>query len=334
MGRPAVPVRVGILGAGQMGRTHAEVLARDGRVRIAGVADADSARAAALASASGCRARPDLATLLSDGIDLLVVTTPNRFHAEAALTALGKGVAVLCEKPMATSLTDARALCEAAARPGAFFVVGHNRRHSPAYRRVREIAVQGFRPLLASIKMHEGDYRTPAWVADREMSGGFLYENLVHFFDLVEWLMAPVTEVSCLARGPFYPDLNDFVISFACEGGAIAALTATGHASWLQPAERAELVGDHAALTVEGLERVVHSPGDGVAIRIDDFSRLSREERWGYAHQDTEVIDALLSGNPACFSAARSLRTLEIAEACLAAAREGRPVRLGPPPQD
>jgi len=329
-----VAVRIGILGAGQMGRTHAEVLSRDPRANVVAVADADAERAARLASALGARARSDLEGLLAGGIDLLVVATPNRFHAEAAAQALERGVAVLCEKPMATSLKEARGLFEAASRPGAFFVVGHNRRHAPVYRRVRAILDKGFRPLLANLKMHEGDYRTPSWVTDPAVSGGFLYENLVHFFDLLEWLIGPVAEVSCLARGPFYADLNDFVVSFAFEGGAIAALTATGHASWLHPAEKTELVGDHAAIVVEGLDRVIHSPGEAAAVAIEDYARLSREERWGYCDQASEILGAYLSGGKPCFSAARALRTLEIAEAIAAAAREGRPLKLGPPPPD
>ena len=328
------PLRVGILGAGHMGRVHAGVLARDPRVRMVGVADSDAGRAAPLAAEHEVPAHAGLEPLLAAGLDLLVVATPNFLHAEATLAALERGVGVLCEKPMATNLKDARAVRDAAARPGAFYAVGHNRRHAPAYRRVRALIDAGFRPLLASLKMHEGDYRSPAWVSDREISGGFLYENLVHFFDLLEWLVAPATEVACLARGPLYPDLNDFVISFACSGGSIAALTASGHASWLQPAERFELVGDHASIAVLGLEQVQHAPGSDLPVRVEDFADRPREERWGYVEQDAEVVEARLAGRGTCFSAARALRTLEIAEACLAAAREGRPVRLGPPPAD
>jgi len=317
-----------------MGRTHAEVLARDGRVRIAGVADADAGRARQLAADLQAPVHRDLTALLGEGLDLLVVATPNRHHAEAAVAALDRGVGVLCEKPMAISLPDARRVCEAAARPGAFYIVAHNRRHAPVYRHVRGLLREGFGPLLASFRMHEGDYRTPSWVADRAVSGGFLYENLVHFFDLMEWLVAPISEVSCLARAPLYNDLNDFVISVAFEGGAIGALTATGHSTWTPPAESAELVGDHATIVVEGLDRVRHAAGDGRAIQVKDFAGLPREELWGYQDQDGEVIEALLAGGRPCFSAGRALRTLEIAEACARAAREGRSVQLGPPPPD
>ena len=317
-----------------MGRTHAGVLARDRRVLIAGVADPEPGRAQQLAADLGVPSYRDLDALLRAGLDLLVIATPNRHHSEAALAALERGVGVLCEKPMAINLPDARRLCEAAARPGAFYVVAHNRRHAPVYRRVQALLREGFRPLLASFKMHEGDFRTPPWVSDRTVSGGFLYENLVHFFDLMEWLVAPISEVFCLARGPLYPDLNDFVIAVAFEGGAIGALTATGHASWVHPAERTELVGDHALVVVEGLDRVLHSPGEGEKVRIEDCGGLSREERWGYVEQDAEVVEAYLAERRPCFSAARALRSLEIAETCAQAAREARPVRPGPPPTD
>jgi myo-inositol 2-dehydrogenase / D-chiro-inositol 1-dehydrogenase len=329
-----VPVRVGILGAGHMGRTHAEVLGRDDRVRVVGVADPEADRAGRLAGDLHVPHHSDLEGLFQAGLDLLVVTTPNRFHCEASLAALARGVGVLSEKPMAIHFEDARRLCEAAERPGAFYVVAHNRRHAPVYVRVRGLLREGFRPLLASFKMHEGDYRTPPWVSDRSVSGGFLYENLVHFFDLMEWLVAPIAEVSCLARGPLYPDLNDFVISVAFEGGAIGALTATGHASWLRPAERTELVGDHATIVVEELDRVLRSQGGGEKVGIDDFAHLSREERWGYVAQDREIVEAFLARRAPCFSARRALRSLEIADACSRAALEGRAVRPGPPPSD
>ena len=112
------------------------------------------------------------------------------------------------------------------------------------------------------------------------------------------------------------------------------AVTATGHSTWTRPAESAELVGDHATIIVEGLDRVRHAPGNGAPIHVKDCSGLPREERWGYLDQDREVIEALCAGGSHCFSARRALRTLEIAEACAQAAREGRAVRLAAPPVD
>src|SRR5262245_11936245 len=118
-----------------MGRTHAEVFSQDSRVRLVAVTDRDEARCAQTAGAYGARHEPDLETLLAGGIDLLIVATPNRYHAEASLMALERGVGVFCEKPMATTMEQARAVRHAADRPGAFFAIGHNRRHAPVYKR-------------------------------------------------------------------------------------------------------------------------------------------------------------------------------------------------------
>jgi len=322
-------VRVGILGAGNIGRIHAEAFSRHPRAAVTCVADADAARAETLAAELGARSFRDLEGVLGAGIDLLVVATPNSLHAETALAALERGVPVFSEKPMATSVAAARGVLERAERPGAFYVVGHNRRHAPVYRAVRGLLDEGFRPLLASMKMHEGDLRSPAWVSDPAVTGGFPYENLVHFFDLMEWLVDPVARVACLARRPFYPDWNDFVVSVAFERGAIGALTASGHASWLDPAERTELVGDHASIVVEGLDRVIDTAGG--ERRTHDFAHLPRNERWGFFDQDLEIVDCLLAGTKPCFSGRRALRTLEIADAVLAAARDGCVVSLAPP---
>src|SRR5947208_1470081 len=101
-----------------MGRTHAAALGQDDRVRIVGVADPDADRARRLAGDLNVPRHADLEGLFKTGLDLLVVTTPNRFHCEASLAALARGVGVLSEKPMAIDIEDARRLCEAAGRPG------------------------------------------------------------------------------------------------------------------------------------------------------------------------------------------------------------------------
>ena len=87
-----MPLRVGILGAGHMGRTHAEVLGRDDRVRLVGVADPDADRARRLAGDLHVPHHADSEGLFRAGLDLLVVTTPNRFHFDASLQALARGV--------------------------------------------------------------------------------------------------------------------------------------------------------------------------------------------------------------------------------------------------
>jgi myo-inositol 2-dehydrogenase/D-chiro-inositol 1-dehydrogenase len=97
-------INVGIIGAGNMGRTHANILKEDERVKIVGITDVVSAKAQELAESLGARAFPDVDALLDSGVEAVYVATPNTRHVPAALVALAKNIHVFSEKPMATSM--------------------------------------------------------------------------------------------------------------------------------------------------------------------------------------------------------------------------------------
>ncbi len=127
-------IRVGIIGAGNMGRTHADILAEDARVRIVATTDVVAAKAENLAEFLGCQAFASVEALLDADVEVVYITTPNTQHVPATLAALEKNIHVFCEKPMATSLEEARQVRQAAQASQAVYQVGHNRRCAPAYR--------------------------------------------------------------------------------------------------------------------------------------------------------------------------------------------------------
>jgi myo-inositol 2-dehydrogenase/D-chiro-inositol 1-dehydrogenase len=129
-----VRVKVGLVGAGEMGRRHLSALARDPRVEIAGVADTDEVAARAAANDFGgrpCRTVADLAEL---GVDAAYVALPNAYHGAVAVDAMDRGLHVFSEKPMATSLHEARQIAACVRRSGRVYQMGFNRRFAPAYR--------------------------------------------------------------------------------------------------------------------------------------------------------------------------------------------------------
>jgi predicted dehydrogenase len=126
-------LRAAVIGAGHMGRMHAEKLARCEGVELAAVVDADPAQARALAGRLGCAAREDWRAVLAD-IGAAVIATPTEHHFEIALACLEKGVHVLVEKPLARTLEEADALVAAARRAGRVLQVGHVQRYEPAFR--------------------------------------------------------------------------------------------------------------------------------------------------------------------------------------------------------
>jgi len=291
-------IKVGIIGAGNMGRTHAENLKADARVQIVGVTDLVPTRAEELAATLGGHAFPNVDAMLGAGVDAVYVTTPNTRHVPTSLAALSHGVHVFCEKPMATSLEEARQVLEAARASRAVYQVGHNRRFAPAYRYLKDQIEAGFTPYLANAKQNDGDWYNPPWITDLSLTGGFLYESSVHLLDMLRWLMGEVVSVQARAKANVYDVLNDFAILLTFEGDRFAVFSSSAHASWAFPFEHVEVVGEHAFVRSEELTRVVHSPGLAQQVRIFDYSQVPRADLWGYREEDRLFVSACLGWAP------------------------------------
>ena len=129
------PIRVALIGAGQMGLWHARCLAHDiEQAELAAVADPDedaARRAAALAPGARWFASPE--AILSDpSIRAVVIASPDATHAALIEQAAQAGKAIFCEKPLATDLTEADAALAAVASHGVKLQIGFQRRFDPA----------------------------------------------------------------------------------------------------------------------------------------------------------------------------------------------------------
>jgi predicted dehydrogenase len=124
-------VKAGVVGVGALGKHHARVWAGVPGARLVGVHDSDGARAAEVATAHGCRAYPDVPSLLAD-TDALSIAVPTVAHHAIARQALEAGRDVLVEKPMTVTLAEADDLVACAASFGRILQVGHIERFNPA----------------------------------------------------------------------------------------------------------------------------------------------------------------------------------------------------------
>lgn len=321
-------VRVGIIGAGYVGGIHARILAADRRVQIVGVADVVSQRAEDLAHKVNARAFTSDQALLESGIDAVYVTTPNTRHKTPVLAALAQGIHVFCEKPMATSLDDARQILEAAHQSQAIYQVGHNRRFAPVYRFAREQIEAGFVPLSANVKMNRGELKNPAWVADRAITGGFLYESTLHLLDLIRWLMGDVAEVICRAESNVYPELDDFSMILTFTSGHHCVFSSCAHSTWAFPFERIELYGEHAQIITEEMEKVSCTLGLDQETNGRNYFQLPVPEKWGYRDEDQSFITSILEGRPPIVTAEDGYKAVELVEAAYRSARTGAAVKL------
>src|SRR6202011_5298856 len=112
------------------GSNHARVLAELPGVEFVGVADPDRIQAHSVAQALGCAEYPDFASLVDTGVEAVTIAAPPHVHQEIALASIARGVHVLVEKPIASTIEEGRAIVAAARRAGVTLMVGHVDRKS------------------------------------------------------------------------------------------------------------------------------------------------------------------------------------------------------------
>jgi myo-inositol 2-dehydrogenase/D-chiro-inositol 1-dehydrogenase len=328
-----MPVRVGILGAGFIGRVHALNLRRDERVQLAGIADAIPAAAQKLSAEVGAPAVADLAVLLDAGVDAVYVTTPNTTHVEPVLTVLRAGVHVFSEKPMATSLDGARQIRAAAGAGKGVYQLGFNRRFANVYAYAKRLIDEGrISPLVAQMKHNRGELQQPPWTSNPDVTGGYLYETPVHLFDMARFLFGDVGQIQGWARQSVYDEPDGFTMLLRTAGGLITSFTSVAHTSWLYPYERVEIYGAHASVVTEELERAWFSSGARAQVEGVDCFQMPFEQKWGYVVEDRLFIDAVLGDRAPAVTADDGYKATELVEACYLAVRENRTVSL-PLPQ-
>ncbi|MEU9472698.1 Gfo/Idh/MocA family oxidoreductase [Streptomyces avermitilis] len=236
-------MRVGIIGAGNIGHMHAEAVAACENTLLAGVFDLDRERAQSLARSSGTVAfdSPDELYKTTDGV---VVASPNRTHADYAREAIAYGRSVLCEKPMAVSLlqaADMRAL--AAAAPGVC-AVGFNYRYLNVIREARRRISEGMlgRVVHIDVAFKRASALTRKHFTWRDSAAeghtsGALGDLGVHLIDMLHHLFrSPVDLASCqvalqtkvAAKGSHAVEVDDHAfVSGRIEDGPSFTLTAS-----------------------------------------------------------------------------------------------------------
>ncbi len=193
------PVEVILVGCGAISQTVyapvLRVLESTGEVRVAALVDPAAApRAAVARSFPAAAAYADLARCPIGGRTLAIVASPPRGPAAQSIAAVRRGAAVLCEKPMASSVDDAEAMLAAARETGGLLAVGIFRRYFPAFEALKSIFERLPLGSLLSFSAQEGGKFSWGAASDsffrRDMTmGGVFYDVGVYVVDLLLWLM-------------------------------------------------------------------------------------------------------------------------------------------------
>jgi len=184
--------RLGFLGVGWIGRNRMEALARDGLAQVAAVADPqpEALEAAVEAAPSAVRAQ-SLEELLEHELDGVVIATPSALHAEQAVAALERGLAVFCQKPLARDTEETRRVLAAAREADRLLAVDLSYRHVEALRAAHAQVASGAIGELHTLDLvfHNAYGPDKPWFADPELAGGGCLIDLgTHLVDLALWL--------------------------------------------------------------------------------------------------------------------------------------------------
>jgi predicted dehydrogenase len=194
--------RIGFLGVGWIGRHRMAAMLETGAVEAVAIADPSAecvAEARALAPAA--EVAKDLDALLELGLDGVVIATPSALHAEQSITALERGVAVFCQKPLGRTAAEVGAVVQAARAADRLLAVDLSYRFTEGMTRIRELIGSGDlgRVYAADLVFHNAYGPDKAWFYDPTLSGGGCVMDLgVHLVDLALWALdfPPVADVS------------------------------------------------------------------------------------------------------------------------------------------
>ena len=226
-------LRLAVVGAGQMGKRHAELIAADGSSSLAGISDVDTARRS-VADELKAPFYEDVDALLErERPDGVVVATPNGDHASVAEVCARHSADLLIEKPIADTVDSADRIVRAAESTGVQVLVGHHRRHSPFVTEAREVVRSGVLGKLVAVSMlwalrKPDEYYDIEW-RRRPPGGGPTLINLVHEIDSLRFICGEIGEVyaqaSSAARG--FEVEDSLSISIAFHSGAVGSVLAS-----------------------------------------------------------------------------------------------------------
>jgi predicted dehydrogenase len=251
-----------VAGTGFGCRIHVPALRAAG-FDVVGLVGADAERTARRAEANGIpRAFTDLdEAIRATGAVAVTIATPPHTHAELTLTAIAHGCHVICEKPMANSLDEARTMLQAAERAGITHLIGHQFRWAPERALIaralrdglvgepRLLTLTSYLPLIAA-----ADAKMPAWWFERGAGGGWLGAHGSHLIDQVRYWLGEFASLSAAlpTTSARQSEVEDsYVIRFRLRNGVQGVLQHTAGA-WGPPAEMVRVAGTGGTLWSEG----------------------------------------------------------------------------------
>src|SRR5579862_1727164 len=316
-------LRVGVIGVGVMGSNHARVLAELPGVKLVGVSDPDRKHCDQVARSLGCASFSDAAELMRHGVDAATIAAPTHLHREIAIDCAGRGIHVLVEKPIASTVEESRAIVAAARRAGVTLMVGHVERFNPAVQSVKR-AIKD-QDILSIAITRVGPF------PPRMSNVGVVIDLGVHDIDLIRWFTeSEIVEIQPQMSSAVAEREDIALLQFRTASGVLAHI----NTNWLTPFK---------ARNIHVATRDKYVIGDLLTLQVTecfgfqpDGSYSMRHLSVGYAEplrsELVAFVDAVRSGKRPPVTGEEAVASLEIAIRCLdaRAPQASEPQRKGP----
>jgi len=324
------PLRVAALGMGWWSDVLADAIKRSKEMEIVACFTRSEDKRRAFAAKYHCRAAASYDEILNDrSIEAIINTTPNNVHLETTRAAAQAGKHVFLDKPIANTVREGRAIAEACKHAGVVLALGYQRRRESHFRWIRaEIDAGRFGRLVQAecniSRDRLGQFDLSSWrYTAAGMPGGVMLQIGIHYVDVLEFLMGPITSVSArlaqLVLPGDNPDVANMILQH--ENNALSNLTA----SYASASEfyMMNIYGKEASAYYDlysGLRHLRRGEKTARAIATDRNDTI-REELEEFAH-------CARTGSKPETDGFRATRNLAVIKAGAKSAREGRDVEV------
>lgn len=337
------PLRVGFLGAGFIATMHSKLLRAAGStIERAGVFDIDAERTARFAAASGHRGCNSEDEVL-DTCDAVIVCTWTSEHRRLVEAAASRCLAVLCEKPLATTLADAQAMRSAVNAAGVVNQVGLVLRFIPRWVMAVELAHDPLAGRVMAVVFRDDQYipvqgqYASTWRGDVTRAGaGVLLEHSVHDLDMLELIGGPIDTV-CAHTSNFHQiaGIEDVATAmFSFTNGAHATLATVWHDNLARPSGRhVEIICERRMITLAGDDfdgpiSWQDSNGTVATLHGDALNAAASALLVRGPNPDIAFVRAALDNTPAAPDFVDAVRAQTIADACYRSAASNTTVHI------
>ncbi len=327
-------IKVGLLGAGRIGRIHGANVVAHPLTQLVALADASVAAAEALSRDTGARATSIEAILADPGIDAILICTPTDMHADLIEAGVKAGKAVFFEKPVDLSSARIRACLKTVEQAKKPLMIGFNRRFDPNFAELRRRLSAGAVGTVELVTILSRDPSPPPaeYVA---RSGGLFRDMMIHDLDMARFLLGeePV-EVHAVGSALVDPaigkagDVDTAAVLLKTDSGKLCQISCSRRATYGYD-QRIEVHGSKGLIRAGNVHNTTVEVATGAGVLADPVQNFFLERYAdAYRLELAAFVEAVTKGVAPTPSGEDGLRAQVLADAATEACFSGKPVRL------